>query len=247
MTAIHNYILKAISLERSIHYADDSVIDDVKSCILSKYGDESAYIKELVIDHLERERENIREEIIITDPQIEKIEKYLTSVLDEERHGLHKWFTGVINNKIFSIDPAMGDDLHTHIKAASLISQMIGYSSIINMVAIDEKNNLSKKNDRPKIESAISLLSGYSTDTQLLHYLKDVIIPQKTVSIETVKRAFFYNCMQIFNDLPFSKKDSAGMVHNILLQVFDTSEQYRITSNTKTTKYKNFILTQYSH
>jgi len=227
---------------------DIAIYDEVKELVYQKYGTNFKYINNNIIKPIDRQIVQCNKyykNIPIDNKQIELLTDYMESILDNGNHPLNKYIDDAISQNI--IDGGWGEDIHLTLSIVGILQSILKDFHILNVFKEDEKKLITKKRDLHKIDEAIKLLSTYTDNIHVLHYLNTIKLDDKPISKSIILSSFFYHYTKILIEanFDFNKSQIRDIAQEIMSQVFNSSKDYRIYKYTTSIKYKDLTLTRY--
>lgn len=180
------------NLSIGVSIGDTGLLEDVKDIIYKQYGNDFNYINRYVIEPIDRQIDQLNKyytNISIKQEQLSILADYLETIIKNKNHLLHEHIKKAINENI--INGGWGEDIHHVLSIVGILQNILKDFHIINLFEKDEKLLITAARDRHKITEAIQLLSTYSNDLHLLHYLNNIHIEEKTVSKRKILSSFF--------------------------------------------------------
>ena len=201
------------------------------------------YIAKRIVDDMDRNLLNIeKNNFDIKQIDLSKLIDYLKS----DNFPLKDILFENINNKQLEMW-GWGEDIFERIETNSLVSSIVNYIHILNLVANDEKQNLSKKRDADKIKNAIDTLLKYSNDEQVKYYLQSIEVRNRAVTTKTILSCIFCNLYKsIEESYPTHKKSFIlDFAKSIMYYVFDDNSDYREYESIEHINYKGYKLRKF--
>ena len=221
-----------------------SIFHEVKKQILKEEIFRGSFIKKYVIDSIDRNIENFEYiNFEIDNEQILNIVNYIERIKDKQ---FFLYFNEAIENEF--TDWGFSDNLDELLLIVSLITSILTFLHILELYKEDEKMLLTKKRDKQKIKNAIELLSIYSNDSNVLHYLKTIDIYEKEISKETLLSCFFYSITRDIGETfpKITNHKNEELSREIMYLVFNSEKEYRIYKNFEKIDYKGYFLKRYT-
>jgi hypothetical protein len=232
---IHNYNKESLNV---------SIFDEAKKQILKEEIFRGRFVKKYIIDSIDRNIENFKfTNFEIDEGQISNIINYIEKIKDKD---FFIYFNEAIEENF--INSGFSENIDELLLIVSLISSILTFLHILELYKEDEKMLIVKKRDKQKIKNAIDLLSIYSNDSNVLHYLKIIDIYEKEISRETLLSCFFCsitkNISETFPKMTNYKNEE--LAKEIMYYIFDSKKEYRIYKNIEKIEYKGYFLKRYT-
>ena len=230
-------------------YVDVRLFDEVKEIIYSKYGQDFKYINYHVIEHIDREIQQLNKYEINQEIKEEnriKIVLFIKNILNDTAHPLQQYLSEAIKQS--DVNFVWGDNGNQILSINAIIRDIIFRFKLLELITEDEKILIMKKRDKHKINDAIKLLQIVSDDVHLLYHLDNI---KKTKLDEQITKtnilgSIFYQFTKLLDkDFSLNKSQVQKYSNDIMTQVFEVTKDYRIYKKTKDFRYKEFYLTRY--
>lgn len=226
---------------------DINLFKSIKKHIINKYG-ESSYIKKYITDNIERNIEKLKRFEIyqIEKDDIDIIADYIELVINDKNHIFRPYLIEAIKEKIFY--NGFSENISEIISITGILDNIMDKLHILKLHDEDEKLLIIKKRDKKKIKDAIEVLTTYTNDPNVEHYLKTIDIYEKNLTKETLLSCAFCNLTFIIKEsfTNLKKKEIEDLSKEIMKEIFLSEKDYRIYNNVEYIQYKNYKLRKFT-
>jgi hypothetical protein len=249
---IKEYITKLQEIESLPH--DIRKMGRIKE-VINQEEKISLYFGQKTVAYIDREIEYTnkrygKSHIELSDEHYSSLYGYIKKIKDNNSHYFHTPAVNLIKDtKVYQAGKAFygGEETDREMRTQNIFTNIISDLKILQMFEEDEKQLLTKKRDKCKIDNAIETILKYTDDPHIQYYLGRIENKEETISKPLLLSSFFYHYTMIFLKVHELKKtQSRELSAEIMNDIFGAETDYRILKNTKEIKYRDSHFTYYS-